>query len=253
MADGHRERRTSALTVFCTLAIVCTLVVGAAGCGSSGEDPGEATSTSSKKMPVATGSAEGCKQAEPSKAKSVSYRAPKQAVGRGQKLTAVVKTSCGTFQIALEAKRWPTTVNSFAFLAGKGFYDGLSFERAGYDTYLEGGKPPGANGPGYRIKGEAPPLSFIYRQGVVAMSQSGEAPPGTAGSRFFIVVAKPWLDFGGAYAPLGKVNKNFDVVKHISELGPPDKYPGSGNLGTTGQVGKLRTPVLIEKITIEKG
>jgi cyclophilin family peptidyl-prolyl cis-trans isomerase len=252
MEDGHGQRR-SIMLMICASVALGAMIGGAIGCGGSGGDSG-ATANGSGEDPGATASPSGCKHVEPSKPKVVSYKAPKQTVTKGEKLTAAVKTSCGRFEIALDAKRGPTTVNSFVFLARKGFYDGLGFERASYDTYLEGGKPPGdAGGPGYSVAGEAPPLSFIYRQGVVAMSQSGEAPPGTAGSRFFIVVAKPWLDFSGVYAPLGKITGGFDVVKRISELGPPDASPGSGNLGTIGDIGKLRETVLIEGISIEKG
>lgn len=257
MVERRSHGRWILVAVWASIAIVA-LTGGAVGCGGGG-DPESGGSESSEKKDGDTeakpsASVPGCRRVEPSKVKSASYRAPKQTVGRGEKLTAVVKTNCGSFKIALEAKRWPTTVNSFAFLAKNGFYDGLSFERASYDSYLEGGKPVGgAGGPGYSVKGEAPQVSYIYKQGVVAMSQSGEAPPGTAGSRFLIVVAKPWLDLGPVYAPLGKVAGGFDVVKHISELGPPDASPGTGNLGTLGDIGKLRQAVLIEKVTIEKG
>jgi osmoprotectant transport system substrate-binding protein len=192
-----------------------------------------------------------CKDVKPAKARSVSFGGPKQTVRRREKLTAVVSTSCGTFSIALDARRFPTTVNTFVFLARKGFYEGVPFDRAGGGRFLEGGNPPGnADGPGYSVSGEVP-SSFIYRHGVVAMSQSGEAPPGHAGSQFFIVLAHPWLDIGGAYAPLGTVEDGFDVLNRISELGPSAE--GSSNLGVVGPIGKLRRPVLIEKISIQKG
>jgi|GEM_PF-232147 len=257
MVERRSHGRWVLVAIWASIAIVA-MAVGAAGCGGGGDpgsgggESGERKDVSAEAKPSANVAA--CRRVEPSKVKSASYRAPKQTIARDDKLTAVVKTNCGSFKIALEAKRWPTTVNSFAFLARKGFYDGLGFERASYDSYLEGGKPVGgAGGPGYSVKGEAPQVSYIYKQGVVAMSQSGEAPPGTAGSRFFIVVAKPWLDLGPVYAPLGKVAGGFDVVKHISELGPPDASPGTGNLGTIGDIGKLRQAVRIEKVSIEKG
>src|SRR4051794_32834570 len=37
--------------------------------------------------------------------------------------TATVKTNCGTIVIALDGKHAPHTVNSFAFLAGKHYFD----------------------------------------------------------------------------------------------------------------------------------
>jgi peptidyl-prolyl cis-trans isomerase B (cyclophilin B) len=260
MEDGDGHIRSSALAI---LIAVAALASGIAGCGGSGDssttppgstgsDPTTATSSSGHDKKTAADTS-ACKNVKPSKAKSATYSAPEQVVKQGERLTAVVKTSCGVFHISLNAKRFPTTVNSFVFLAEKGFYDGLGFEQAAFDTYVEGGKPNGgAGGPGYSVVGRIP-SGFIYRHRVVAMSQSGEATPGHAGSQFFIVVTKPWLDFGGVYAPLGTVDKaDVGVLESISELGPPDKYPGTGNIGTAGEIGKLRKPVLIESVTIER-
>lgn len=264
MEDGDGQGRSIALAILISVALV-TIAASIVGCGGSGDSsttsPGStgsdpttpASSPGQDKKTAANTSA--CKNVKPSKAKSATYNAPEQVVKQGERLTAVVKTSCGTFHISLNSKRFPTTVNSFVFLVEKGFYDGLGFDRASLDSYLEGGKPAGgAGGPGYSVVGKIP-TGFIYRHRVVAMSQSGESAPGHAGSRFFVIVAKPWLDFAGYYAPFGTVDKqDVDVVELISELGPPDRYAnGPDNLGTAGKIGKLRRPVLIESITIERG
>lgn len=215
------------------------LLVSASGCGSSADSSD------------AAGAASACRDAQPAKRRTFAYRAPGRAVSRGEELTAVVHTSCGGFSVTLDAKRFPTAVNSFVFLARKGFYDGMPFDRAAAGTYLQGGNPPGlANGPGYGITGQVP-TNYVYRYGVVAMYQSGEAPPGHAGSQFFIVLAKPWLDFSSVYAPLGFVAGGFDVLNRISRLGPGGERV-SRNVGTTGPIGKLRRAVVIEKISIEK-
>jgi peptidyl-prolyl cis-trans isomerase B (cyclophilin B) len=251
MENEHGHGRSFACGILAAVAIGAMLV-SAIGCGGSG-DASTTTASAPGHDPATTTSASDCKHVEPSKVKSASYRAPEQVVKAGERLTALVRTSCGTFEIRLNAKRSPTTVNSFVFLAEKGFYDGLGFERASIDSYLEGGKPAGgAGGPGYSVRGEMPP-GFIYRHGVVAMSQSTQSPPGHAGSGFFVIVAKPWLDFSGVYAPLGTVDRGLEVVERISELGPPDKYAGTGNIGATGKIGKLRRPVLIEGIAIQRG
>lgn len=261
MEDGDGHSRSTALAIPIAVAALAAGIVGCGGSGdsstappgSTGSDPTTAANSpgQDKKAAASTSS---CKHVKPTKAKSASYSAPQQIVKQGERLTAAVKTSCGTFHISLNAKRFPTTVNSFVFLAEKGFYDGLGFDRASIDAYLEGGKPNGGtSGPGYSVVGKIP-SGFIYRHRVVAMSQSGEATPGHAGSEFFIVVAKPWLDFSGVYAPLGTVDEaDVGVLESISELGPPDKYAGTGNIGTAGQIGKLTRPVLIESITIERG
>jgi len=259
MEDGRDHIGSSTLAI---LIAVATLAAGIVGCGGSGDSSTMAAGSTGSDSTTAAGpsghdekssNTSACRQVKSSKAKSASYSAPEQVVKRGERLTAVVKTSCGPFEIRLNVKRFPTAVNSFVFLAEKGFYDGLGFDRASIGAYVEGGKPNGgADGPGYSVQGRVP-SGFIYRHTVVAMSQSGEAAPGHAGSQFFVVVAKPWLDFGTVYAPLGTVEKGLDVLERISELGPPNKYAGTGNIGTAGKIGKLRRPVLIEGVTIEKG
>src|SRR5689334_23687397 len=59
----------------------------------------------------------GCEEVEAPKPKHVSYKAPPQTVKKGEKLDAVLETSCGTFSIALDSTRAPKTVNSFVFLS----------------------------------------------------------------------------------------------------------------------------------------
>jgi peptidyl-prolyl cis-trans isomerase B (cyclophilin B) len=233
------DSRRQAIAAIRLPVVLVALAIGAVGCGGSGDgSTGAAT-------------ASGCRDAQRARTRSASYRAPPQTVRRGEELTAVVSTNCGSFSVALDAKRSPTVVNSFVFLARKGFYDGVPFDRAGGGKYLHGGNPPGpADGPGYSVTGKVPPL-YVYRHGIVAMSQAAEAKPGHSGSQFFIVLAKPWLDFSSIYAPFGSVKSGFDVLDRISNLGPSSKEPG--NLGTVGTIGKLRRPVVIEKISIEKG
>jgi peptidyl-prolyl cis-trans isomerase B (cyclophilin B) len=256
--EGGRGHPRPVASALCASIVVGALATGAFGCGGSGDSStashvttAEESTVAAKRrsIAIAAAAAEKCKDVKPAKAEPPSYEAPAQVVKKGERLTAVVKTSCGTFTFALNMKWSPTAVNSFVFLAEKGFYDGLGFEQASFDKYLEGGKPRGAAGPGYSVKGEIPE-GFIYRHGVVAMVHS-KGPLGQAGSAFFVVVASPWLDFTTENAPIGRISKGIDVAERISELGPPDKYPG-GNIGTIGEVGKLKQPVVIEGITIER-
>jgi cyclophilin family peptidyl-prolyl cis-trans isomerase len=188
---------------------------------------------------TATASAGGCKQVPAPKPKQVSYGVPKQIVQKGEKLTAVVETSCGTFDIALDAKRAPKTVNSFVFLAEKGFYDGLDFHRVAPGFVIQGGDPlgNGTGGPGYSVD-EKPPANLSYTKGVVAMAKSSAEPPGRSGSQFFVVLA-PDAGLPPEYALVGKVNEGLDVVERIGKLGTPAEKP--------------KQPVLIEKLSIERG
>ncbi len=184
-------------------------------------------------------SADGCKQVEAPKPKKVSLPAPKQTLKQGEAATAVVQTSCGTFEIALDTERAPKTANSFAYLSEEGFYDDLTFHRIVPEFVIQGGDPEGTGtgGPGYKVV-EKPPANLAYTKGTVAMAKSSAEPPGTSGSQFYVVTG---ADAGlpPEYALVGKVSKGLDVVERI------------GSLGTSSE--KPKQTILIEKITIEKG
>jgi cyclophilin family peptidyl-prolyl cis-trans isomerase len=186
-----------------------------------------------------TASAAGCKKVEAPPPKRVSFKAPKQTVQKGEKLTAVVKTSCGTFDIALASAEAPKTVNSFVFLSEEGFYDDLTFHRVAPEFVIQGGDPlgNGTGGPGYSVD-EKPPANLSYTKGTVAMAKSSAEPPGRSGSQFFVVLS---ADAGlpPEYALVGKVDKGFDVVERIGSLGTPEEKP--------------KQVVLIEKVSIERG
>jgi cyclophilin family peptidyl-prolyl cis-trans isomerase len=171
------------------------------------------------------------------KPKHVSYKAPKQTVKKGEKLTAVVETSCGTFDIALDTKRAPKTVDSFVFLTTNGFYDGLDFHRVVPGFVIQGGDPlgTGTGGPGYSVD-EKPPANLSYTKGTVAMAKSSAEPPGRSGSQFFVVLA-PDAGLPPEYALVGKVDKGLDVVERIGKLGTPAEKP--------------KQTVLIEKLSIK--
>jgi peptidyl-prolyl cis-trans isomerase B (cyclophilin B) len=189
--------------------------------------------------PTATASARGCKQVEAPPAKKVSFEAVENTVKPSEDVHAVVETSCGTFEIALDTERAPKTVNSFVFLSEEGFYDGLTFHRIAPGFVIQGGDPlgTGTGGPGYSVD-EKPPANLAYTKGVVAMAKSSAEPPGRSGSQFFVVLS---ADAGlpPEYALVGRVDNGMDVVERIGELGTPEEKP--------------KQTVLIEKISIEKG
>jgi peptidyl-prolyl cis-trans isomerase B (cyclophilin B) len=220
------DRRLLILAVF---AVVAIGVVAAILIGRSGGDDDSTT----------TASADGCEQVEAPKPKQVSLNAPKQTVEDGEDLTAVVDTSCGTFQIALDTTRAPKTVNSFVFLSEEGFYDDLTFHRIAPGFVIQGGDPQGTGvgGPGYSVD-EKPPANLAYTKGTVAMAKSSAEPPGRSGSQFYVVTA-PDAGLPPEYALVGKVDEGYDVVARIDKLGTPAEKP--------------KQTVLIEKISIERG
>lgn len=112
----------------------------------------------------------------------------------------------------------PNTVNNFISLANKGFYDGVIFHRVIPRFMIQGGCPEGTGmgGPGYSIKGEFSSNGFNnqlqHDRGVLSMART--AQPNSAGSQFFIMVAKsPHLD--GQYASFGKVLEGMEQVDAI--------------------------------------
>jgi peptidyl-prolyl cis-trans isomerase B (cyclophilin B) len=231
MQEGT-DRRMNALALCALLAIAVVAAI-LSGCG-GGSSSSDSTATAA--------SSGGCKEVEAPTPKHVSLKAPPQTVKVGEKLTAVVQTSCGTFDIALDSSRAPKTVNSFAHLAEEGFYDDLTFHRIVPGFVIQGGDPlgNGSGGPGYSVD-EAPPPNLSYTKGTVAMAKTEVEPPGRSGSQFYVVTA---ADAGlpPEYALVGKVSKGYDVVTKIEKLGDPEVPEGTP-----------KQTVLIEKMTIEKG
>jgi peptidyl-prolyl cis-trans isomerase B (cyclophilin B) len=161
--------------------------------------------------------------------------------------TATMVTSCGTIVIELDAKRAPQTVNSFVFLAKKGYFDGQYFHRL--DTsidVIQGGDPSGtgADGPGYAIPDELKP-NASYTPGTIAMANAG---PNSGGSQFFIITGPNGANLDGNpnYTIFGKVVDGLSVAQRIQAL--PIVDPNAADL--SGQ--RPAQAVYIEKVTIEK-
>jgi len=223
-----RDRR---LVVLAAFALIAVGTVAAVLIGRSGEDDAASSASSSA----------GCESVAAPEPKRADLQAPAQTVDPGEPLTAVDDTSCGTFEIALDTRRAPKTTNSFAFLAGRGFYDGLGFHRVSSDPQfgvIQGGDPrgDGTGGPGYTVD-ETPPGDLAYTKGVVAMAKTSAEPPGRSGSQFFVVTSAD-LGLPPDYALLGEVSEGMDVVERIGGLGLPSEKP--------------RQPVVIDSVEIEE-
>ncbi len=213
-----------------TLLAAALLALGACG-DDDAEDGGTATT------------AEGpCEQATAPSPRQVNLDPP-PGKPAADKLTAVVDTSCGTFEIALDTKNNPKTAASFAYLAENGVFDNTLWHRIVPGFVIQGGDPQatGSGGPGYSVD-EPPPDDAAYTRGVVAMAKTEVEPPGRSGSQFFVVTG---ADAGlpPQYAIAGEVTSGFGVVETIEQFGDPQ----SGGTGTPLE------PVLIDSVTIEEG
>jgi peptidyl-prolyl cis-trans isomerase B (cyclophilin B) len=182
--------------------------------------------------------AAGCRRVEAPAPRQASLPEPGQVIRPGQRLSAMLETSCGSFEVTLETSVSPKTTNSFAYLVREGFYNGLSFNYVKPD-FIQGGDPKGdrTGGPGYFVD-EPPPPNLAYTRGVVAMAKTQVEPPGRSGSQFFVVTAAD-AGLSPDYALLGRVTAGMDVVDRIGELATPS--------------GRPRQTVLIDRISLGSG
>jgi cyclophilin family peptidyl-prolyl cis-trans isomerase len=146
-----------------------------------------------------------------------------QSLGDGP-LLATMTTSCGPIVIELD-RAYPSTVNSFVFLAGQGFYNGTVIHRIVADFAIYAGDPEadGTGGPGYLVPDELPPEDFIYEDGVVAMQNQGG---GTTGSQFFIVVGDNAEVLANNFSVLGRISGGREAIEAIAAI-PTVNTPGT--------------------------
>jgi cyclophilin family peptidyl-prolyl cis-trans isomerase len=223
--------KTTSKRLICLVA--AALVLGGCGGGGDGKKAKAGPTTATKPADQRCQPA----GAEPKVRKPRRRRPPSFRLASDKTYVATVVTTCGTFEIELDAKHSPRTGGSFVTLAREGFYNGLGFHRIVTGFVIQGGDPlgNGQGGPGYTIR-EPPPEDVVYSEGVVAMAKTATEPPGTSGSQFFVVTTDD-AQLEPVYALLGHVTSGLDVVKRI-ELTPagPDERPVE--------------PILIKKITI---
>ena len=128
---------------------------------------------------------------------------------------AQIETERGLIELELYPQNAPKTVNNFVFLAGEGFYDGVTFHRVISNFMIQGGDPTGTGtgGPGYRFEDEVKGNPLKHETGVISMANAG---PNTNGSQFFITHSpQPHLD--GKHTVFGKVLRGQDVVDAIRQ------------------------------------
>jgi len=175
--------------------------------------------------------------------------APPMTIDTSKTYTATFKTTCGTFVAQLLPKTAPESVNSFVFLADKGFYDGLPFHRIVKGFVIQGGAPNGdpQGGPGYDIPVTITKGETFSRPGVLAFAHS--QVKGNE-SQFFITLAPaPNLNPSaqGKYTIFGNVTKGLDVVQKIGSV---PTVPGPAC--PQGESCSPTDPVFIQTLTINE-
>ena len=152
-------------------------------------------------------------------------------------------TNCGTIVVNLDGKNAPHTVNSFAFLAGKHYFDNTPCHRLTTSGIfvLQCGDPTGSGsgGPGYTIPDENL-KGATYPAGTVAMANGG---PNTNGSQFFLVY-KNSTGLQPKYSPFGTIVSGLNIIQNVAKA-------GSDNATAPGD-GHPKRKVTIESVTIKK-
>ncbi|MBX9742892.1 MAG: peptidylprolyl isomerase [Chthoniobacterales bacterium] len=127
----------------------------------------------------------------------------------------ILHTNKGDIQATLFADKAPLTAANFLNLAGRGYYNGLTFHRIIADFMIQGGDPTGtgSGGPGYQFPDEIVPELKHNRAGIFSMANAG---PNTNGSQFFIThVPTFWLD--GKHTVFGAVDQGQEIVNAIQK------------------------------------
>lgn len=164
-----------------------------------------------------------CTTTQPPKGATVNQSTPPPlTIDQSKNYFATINTSCGQIIANLDVKDSPNTVNSFVYLASKGFYNGLTFHRVAKDFAVQGGDPSGngSGGPGYSVQDKVP-AGVRYGLGTLAMAKTGSEPAGTSGSQFFIVpVDTAAGNYTPDYAVLGHVTVGETAVDKMNALAP---------------------------------
>jgi len=142
------------------------------------------------------------------------------ADGDGKAPRVVLKTKFGEMEIVFFPELAPKHVESFLTLAKKGYFNGTIFHRVIPGFMIQGGDPNtkdpskqstfGTGGPGYTVPAEFNKIP--HERGILSAART--ADPNSAGSQFFIMVAKsPNLD--GQYTVFGEVVKGIEVADKV--------------------------------------
>jgi cyclophilin family peptidyl-prolyl cis-trans isomerase len=155
------------------------------------------------------------------------YGEPPMKIDSSKQYFATVKMAKGgEFVIQLYPDKAPITVNSFLFLACKGYFNGVTFHRVLEGFMAQGGDPTGTGGggPGYEFVNEANDLAFD-KAGIVAMANAGRD---TNGSQFFIMFG-PYGLSESDYTIFGQVVSGMDVVNGITRRDPEQNPTFTGD------------------------
>jgi cyclophilin family peptidyl-prolyl cis-trans isomerase len=227
MAAGYRHGWLAALAGVAAVGLLAT------GCGgtsnASGSTSSSASTPTASPMPT-TGTVQCDFTATPDQPAPAghSFGVPPAGAPRAGTSVVTLHTTQGDIAVTMPRGKAPCTVASFAFLAGKGFFNNSPCHRlTAADTLkvLQCGDPTGTGtgGPGYTIPDENPTDlansgvgASVYPRGTIAMANTGA--PHTGGCQFFLVYADSMLP--PQYAVFGTIDAaSLAVVDKVAKAG----------------------------------
>jgi peptidyl-prolyl cis-trans isomerase B (cyclophilin B) len=253
--EGARRRaRTRNASIAAALVVLVGGGAGAWAAGGFDGDKGKKDSAQEKPSTSPSKAPDPCDKPAKGKVANLSYKKePALTVDKAAHYTLDLKTTCGAMDIDMDAAKAPHTVNSFDFLAKKGYFDHTKCHRLTTQGIyvLQCGDPKGngTGGPGYtipdenlkdkRLKGN------VYPAGTVAMAnqynpQTKEGKD-SGGSQFFLVFQDSQLP--PYYTPFGTLSK--DGMKVLKKIAKAGESTGQGD-------GAPNATVVIDKATTEK-
>ncbi|MFI5803976.1 peptidylprolyl isomerase [Streptomyces sp. NPDC051561] len=246
-AERKRRNRRRAAVIGAVAAVLVAGTVGAASAGLfDGKKDDKATRAGSADSAPKKKS-DPCKQPAAGEVAKLSFdKEPALSVDKSAKYRMNLQTTCGDIALDLDAKKAPRTVNSFNFLANKGYFDHTKCHRLTTQGIyvLQCGDPTaaGTGNPGYKLPDEnlkdARVAGGTYPAGTVAMANAGA---NTGGSQFFLVYDNSPLPAN--YTPFGTIDKaGMEVLKKIAGAG---EQTGQGD-------GAPNATVVIDKATVSK-
>jgi cyclophilin family peptidyl-prolyl cis-trans isomerase len=227
LAKQQQRRKTVRRAI--TLVIVAVVVVGSVYLITR---PKSSTPTTD---PQATANAvavkAGCPASTTTRVNTLKFAAPPMTIDTTKTYTASVKTTVGTFVIALDAETSPIAVNSFVFLAKENFFHCVIFHRVIPGFVDQTGDPTGtgSGGPGYQFTEAGPAVAKPqYALGAVAMANSDSpatTTPKTNGSQWFVVAGTQGEALPPDYVLFGQVISGLNVVAKINKDGSTSGVP----------------------------
>lgn len=157
---------------------------------------------------------------------------PSQVIEPDKDYTATIRTSKGDIVVELFPELAPTNVNSFAFLAREGWYDGLDFFFVDHTQVALSGDPTNSGSglpyPGYYCGDETTPELSFDEGGLLALYTG--APDLNSSSFFISYTPQPALT--GSFTIIGRVTEGMDVAESLVATQPGPDQPDADRIET---------------------